>query len=275
MKKKVALVLSGGGAKGAQQLGFIKYLFEKGLKPDVIYGTSVGSLNACGLSFHGVHGVEKVWANIKKKSDVFKFNWLSIILQSSGLYNAKPLRKIIEQNVKGFTPQIKAYSCSVNIETGEIDYCENNDPKYIDRTLASASIPTLNDDVDGYVDGGVREQSPLKKAIEDGADVIYLILCNPFKKNPDPGKKGHWLTNLIRTTDILAHEVFLNDVQNCLWYNRNPQPGKRHVDLVVYAPEKNIMDSLDFNQEKIQAGIKYGYEQAQKGSLNIEYMENL
>ena len=45
MKKKLGLVLAGGGAKGAYEAGVLKYLGECGLKPDIIAGTSIGALN--------------------------------------------------------------------------------------------------------------------------------------------------------------------------------------------------------------------------------------
>lgn len=271
---KLAIVLSGGGAKGSMQFGMLKFLAEQGVKPHVIYGTSVGSLNSAGYAFRGIEGLEKVWASIKSKSDVFKFKFSSIFLLSSGLFHAKPLRKMLEANITG-TPQCDAYSCKVNIETGEIKYTHCSAPDYADSCVASASIPALCEDVDGWVDGGVREQTPLRQAIQDGATKIIVILCNPIKKNPDYAKKSNWVKNLLRSTDLMAHEIFLDDIQTCLYYNRTRENGKREIMIDVYAPEQLVIEALDFNQEKIQPAIQYGYEQAAKGPLSNDFIEKL
>lgn len=271
---KLAVVLSGGGAKGSMQFGMLKRLIEQGVKPHAIYGTSVGSLNAAGFAFRGIEGLEEVWRSIKKKSSVFKFRFRSILLLSSGLFQSKPLRALLEKNTTG-SYQCDAYACKVHIETGEIEYTHCADPGYVDACVASASIPALCEDVNGWVDGGVREQTPLRQAIKDGATKIIVILCNPLKKNPDIAAKSHWAKNLLRSTDLMAHEIFLNDIQTCLYYNRTRENGKVEVQIEVYAPEKLVIDSLDFNQEKIQPAIQYGYEEAGKGPIPTEYIEGL
>lgn len=271
---KLAIVLSGGGARGSVQFGMLKHIIEQGTRPHAIYGTSVGSLNAAGYAFRGIDGLQKVWDSIKKRSSVFKFNLKALILMSSGLYRATPLRKLLEENTTG-EPSCDSYACQVNIETGEVAYVHCKDPGYVDGCVASASIPALCDDVNGWVDGGVREQTPLKQAILDGATKIVVILCSPIQKTPELAKKSNWIKNLLRTTDLLAHEIFVNDVQTCLYYNRTRENGKREVQIEVYAPEKNVIECLDFNQEKIQPAIQYGYEQAKKGPIDNLYIEKL
>lgn len=277
---KTILVLSGGAAKGSIQFGFIKYLYEQGLRPDAVYGTSVGSLNACGLSYVGIDGTERMWGKVKTISDVFKVNWFGPLkriigfffksVKWSGIYNSKPLRKLVEQTIaEGQIPKIPAYACMVSLRTGEIKYVMAGEEGYLDAVIASTSVPVVSDLVGEWGDGGVREQSPLKKAIDDGADKIVVVLCNPYRENPPEGECGQIEQNLIRTTDILAHETFKNDIDNCIWYNRycNLIPGKRFIEIEVYAPETLIIDSHEFTAEKIKNAIAYGYEQAKKGPI--------
>lgn len=271
---KLAIVLSGGAAKGSVQFGTLKYLHEQGFRPNAVYGTSVGSLNAAGYAFKGIDGLQTMWNSITSRSKVFKFNLKSLVLGSSGLFNAAPLKKLIEDNTKG-TPSCDAYACTVHIETGEIKYSHCSDPDFVEKCTASASIPALCDDLDGWIDGSVREQTPLRQAIKDGATKIIVILCNPIQKDPELAKKSNWVKNLLRSTDLLAHEVFLNDIQTCLYYNRTRENGKREVQIEVYAPESLVIQSLDFNQEKIQPAISYGYEQAKKGPIDNLYIERL
>ena len=70
--KKVGLVLSGGGAKGAYEVGVWKALDIMGILPyiDGIYGTSVGALNAALLDTCGTWEAQNIWLNFKK-SDFF------------------------------------------------------------------------------------------------------------------------------------------------------------------------------------------------------------
>lgn len=271
---KTVVVLSGGGAKGSMQFGFLKRLVEEGLKPEAIYGTSVGNLNAFGYSYLGISGLEAFWARIKSKSSVFKLSWLGpikallgLVFKTSwpGLHHAAPLRKLAEEVIKDRQPSIPCFSCVVNIDSGETSYGQGGQPDYVDYVVASASIPALCEPVNRMVDGGIREQSPLKKAIEDGAEKIVVILCNPWRENPDPGSPKNWWDILIRTTDIMSHEIFMDDIKTCLWVNEHLSSGKRKVEIEVYAPDELVIDSLDFVQEKIQPAIAYGYEQAKKG----------
>ena len=63
--KKTALVLCGGGAQGAAEIGFYQAMVELGVRPDCIIGTSVGALNgafiACGMD---ISRMKEIWADI-------------------------------------------------------------------------------------------------------------------------------------------------------------------------------------------------------------------
>ena len=59
-----ALVLTGGGAKGAWQAGVMKALHERGERYDMIVGTSVGAINGAGYSFGGVDRLISLWTGI-------------------------------------------------------------------------------------------------------------------------------------------------------------------------------------------------------------------
>jgi NTE family protein len=67
MTGKLALVMSGGGARGALEVGAVRALLEAGYKPDILVGTSIGAVNAVTLALHGVD--EK---GLQKLTDVFK-----------------------------------------------------------------------------------------------------------------------------------------------------------------------------------------------------------
>ena len=75
-----ALVLSGGGGRGAFQVGVFEYLESIGWKPDIIAGTSIGSMNAAAYAVGGVTNLQKMWASIRTKDMHRFFRWNAIHL---------------------------------------------------------------------------------------------------------------------------------------------------------------------------------------------------
>ena len=63
--KKYALVLEGGGAKGAYQVGAYNALIESGYEFNAVIGTSIGAINAALIAQGDVRLLEEVWRNIK------------------------------------------------------------------------------------------------------------------------------------------------------------------------------------------------------------------
>lgn len=66
MAKTIGFALGGGGARGALQVGALRALFEHGIKPEIITGTSIGAMNAVSLGLFGtdlvgVDKLEEVW----------------------------------------------------------------------------------------------------------------------------------------------------------------------------------------------------------------------
>ncbi len=100
MAKKTALVLSGGGAKGAFQCGAEKYAREvKGYHWDIIAGVSVGALNGAMLAMEKYQRLYEVWNTISS-DQVYTggFNLISIIkllFGAKSFYGNEPLRRLL------------------------------------------------------------------------------------------------------------------------------------------------------------------------------------
>src|SRR5947208_2872200 len=70
----IALVLSGGGVQGDFEIGAVRYLYDHGIRPDIICGTSVGAING-GALFMGEGSLdllESVWLELKVNEDMYK-----------------------------------------------------------------------------------------------------------------------------------------------------------------------------------------------------------
>jgi predicted acylesterase/phospholipase RssA len=146
-----AFVLSGGGSKGAFQVGVLKQLDAKGARPDALYGTSTGAVNAAALAFSGLADLEAVWQKINGVKDVFQQrSWLILPFdllfgKGNGVYRTGPLWKLIQDHVKG-VPRVPVTVTRVNLRTTELVF-ERATPQAPDMpafqkaVLASASTP--------------------------------------------------------------------------------------------------------------------------------------
>ena len=85
---KTAFVLSGGGSKGAYEIGFLKAMMELNIQPNIVTGTSIGALNGCLIAQHDGRIAIQLWENmtmdqIIKDGIQFDFSLESLISQSN------------------------------------------------------------------------------------------------------------------------------------------------------------------------------------------------
>ena len=276
---KTALVLSGGGAKGRWQAGAIKGLYDSGYKWDIVIGTSVGSINAAGFAVLGPTKLKKMWDGITKPKDIlspsgfFKYPRMAYnVFFKGGLYTLEKLEKILEREIGSKLPTYAddVYACKVSLRDGRVVYTRHTDEDYIKSILASSSIPGAMAPIDEWVDGGVREVAPLKKAIEMGAEKITVILCSPWTETMGVygGMPSKFLVkNGLRAIDILCHEVFMTDIQKCLHYNT--LDGRKTIDLEVWAPDKTPCDTLEFDPPDPEAIWNDGYTTVLGNPVNV------
>lgn len=233
---------------------------ERGALPDAIYGTSAGALNAYGLSHVGATGLRELWHSIKSESDIFKKPAWPPLPWRTGYKNAEPLRKLLSKNT--FHPTIPFKVCSLNLKTGEKVYTAHDHPDILNMTVSSASMEGY---VEPYVgnggifgDGGAVENVPLKQAIQDGAEFIFVFLCFPFQeKLQDDWKAEGILGVLKRTYKCRSLELFREDIRHCK--RKNKSGRHREVHVRVIAPDREVLDVLDFSPEKIREGFAEGY----------------
>ena len=77
MSERIAIVMSGGGSKGAFQVGALKRLYEAGIRPQIVCGTSVGALNGAKLAEGTptvIEEMEGLWRSLQKNSDVMAWS---------------------------------------------------------------------------------------------------------------------------------------------------------------------------------------------------------
>lgn len=260
-----ALVLSGGGAKGAYQLGCLETLYAKGFKPDVIIGTSVGAINACGLSYLGLEGLKEVWFSINRPSDILKAK-LHNLLWGTGYYALTPLKELMKKHIYPATdnPSIPFWVSVCDLRTNEVTYRSNNANKriMIQDVLCSSSMPTIMEAVDEWlVDGGLRDIIPLSFAIKTlQADEVTVISAHPLDTSLVSEFKPTFpkiISYLTRAVDVMTSEIQAQDVKLCELYNQ--MEGKRHIKFRLYAPDHYpAIGALDFAASDILMAYHLG-----------------
>ncbi|GAB6189689.1 hypothetical protein JCM30566_14300 [Marinitoga arctica] len=188
---KTLLVLGGGGAAGAYEIGVLKYIVENNIEIDGVYGVSAGALNGAGFVMGKLEEVEKLWKSINEE-DVFDLDIKDhhnkikpFIFDPSPLYNF--LNKIISEKL------ILKSKYDYGILTFDINDFkpvflrkEEMKGKMVDYIFASASYPLFGAiEIDGkkYTDGGVFSNTfPALLADKYGYDkviAIYPVIDNP------------------------------------------------------------------------------------------------
>lgn len=273
---KTAFVLSGGGAAGAYQFGAMKAVIKDfGITPDFIAANSAGALNAAGLSFASLEETENLWRSIKGRRDVFTFKPLflpSLLFGKTALFSNEPLKKIVSQTVLGKTPKIPMTVNWVDMRT-ELLYRQpivDGSEKSVSQIVASTSIPYVVEPEMGYmVDGGVMENTPLKSAIDWGAERIFVFLTKPRREETTyKGYPKNAIDLGLRLAKVIYNEATYNDMKVCKRYNK--VAGRRYIDLYYYAPKESI-NLFDFSPSAIASSLELGYKDAKEKGIHEEF----
>jgi NTE family protein len=239
---KRALVLSGGGARGAFELGALEYMHEK--QPSffdfqIIAGVSVGALNGVMLAQNKFEALQKLWTDIANEKvysghlpkTVFEYVGLilKILFGRRSILGIEPLMNQIKDTVN--LADVKTdYRCGfVSLVSGEYVPCKHvefggDNENFRKAILASSTMPLIWEPVDKIkignqtyeelVDGGVRNISPLKDVIVDQPTEIIIINCSTNESHPAPDAGRNIFKIAQRAlTDITINEIFRGDIE--------------------------------------------------------------
>jgi len=182
-KKKfdTGLILSGGAVRGFAHLGAIQALHEHDVKPDIVAGSSAGSI--AGAFYADGYEPEEILKILtgKKMSDYFR-----VTVPKTGFLQVRGLRKLLEDNLR--TKKIEDLKlplviCATELLSGKAEYFREGD--LIDYIIASCSIPILfetkNIGKKIYVDGGILDNLPVFPLQKECKKLIGIHV-NPLGK---------------------------------------------------------------------------------------------
>ena len=182
-----AFVLSGGGSLGAVQVGALQSLMDAGIRPDVIVGCSVGALNSAFLALDPcrdrLDALESLWLSLNR-ADIFPATRRSIaghvVRRDTHLYEPRGLVDLVDRLVPATdlaNLAIPLHIVTTDLFSGQPVWWMSGDPRQV--LVASASLPGLFPPValagSLHVDGGVTCPVPVQRAIDLGAERIWVM----------------------------------------------------------------------------------------------------
>ena len=185
MQQTYGLVLAGGGAKGAYQIGAWRALRELGIEFNAIAGTSIGAINGALMAQGSFETAMRFWSNaevsnginlpfeLKSGDNLFSLSNMPQIfyevLRNGGI-DISPAKKIVEDNISEEAVRASNIPLAIvtfnlnNMKPVELFVSDMPEGTMIDYIMASARFPGLNKqgpDDSQYLDGGVYDNAPL------------------------------------------------------------------------------------------------------------------
>ncbi len=221
-----ALILEGGGARGAYQVGAIKALCKKGIYFDAAGGTSIGAINAAFYVIHSFDHLYKLWSSttsdelfdidpklidglfdkkITKEEIKEGFQTVLKIIKSRGI-DTSNIKKLLTKYIKEdrfFRSKVEYGLITYNLSDRKPVMMFKKDMpsgKIAECILSSAYLPFFKMEkiIDDkyYVDGGVYENCPIDMFVEAGYDEIYVVRNwqSKLKYKNKKGVKVHIIT---------------------------------------------------------------------------------
>lgn len=300
-RKKVALVLGGGGAKGAAEVGVLKYIEESGIPVDYIVGTSIGSI---------VGGLYSVGYRADQLDSLFRNQrWLDLLTSrstsrgnrifhrdESGEYlfgfpiskkNKSSIRnpRVLPSLVKGdsivsMLQELTKCRDSINFDSLPIPYrCVAVDIREMEEVVLSSgnlsmsmrssmSIPLVYKpvEIDGrlLVDGGLLNNLPVDVARRMGADYVIAVDLTQHKHLENDAQLSYGKSGIAK---LISWALNRPDLKK---YNENC----KNADIYIN-PDLEGMGAADFSMVKISKMILEGEKAGKKALPNLKKLTKI
>ena len=270
------LVLLGGGARGAFQVGVIQAISDAGIPIDIVTGSSVGAVNASVVAAGQTCRLAHYWLNmgtvdvVSPRVDMWRIhNWRAIAKPGKSLIDILK-NKVPWDAIRQGPVQLRVELS--NLQTGRHEVVDNRSCTW-KHVLASTAIPMIFPPVrvDGqcYVDGSLTQTFPLLPAIEAGADTLYVVGLTA--EEPGPGRPEGLYEMAGRTMEIFLHNNLRQDLEQLEKVNglvRQKASSKhREIKVVPFFPHEDLGELegfLNFSRKRTEKLIEIGYQEGRK-----------
>ena len=193
-----AVVLGGGGVLGAVQVGMLRALLDAGVRPDLVVGTSVGAINGAVLAacpaVEVADRLESLWRS-PDAAEVFAAGTVARLRElartRTAAHSAEPLRRALVAQLDDRRIEdlpVPFQCCAARIEDAAEHWFDHG--PVVDAVLASAAVPGLLPPVriggSHYLDGGLVHSIPLGRAVELGAQRVFVLQVGRIEQAARP-----------------------------------------------------------------------------------------
>jgi len=279
--KKTALILEGGGMRGIFSAGVVDFFLEKDLHFPYVIGTSMGACN--GASYVSKQHERSLRIPMNYLDDWRYLSFRNLITEGNlfgmgFIFNEVPY-KLDPFDFDTFERSKQQFiTVATSCKTGEPAYFSKND---LDRMTvlksfeASTSLPFLSTmkEIDGelYLDGGIADSIPIKKALKDGYEKLVVVLTRP----EDYEKSTSAMTKLLAPSyywkyPALAQQIVrrAEDYNQTLDYVKDLEEAGK---VFVIRPEEAIvMPRIGKDKNLLKKAYDVGYERTKKVYEELE-----
>jgi NTE family protein len=264
---RTAFVFAGGGARGSAQIGMLQALVARGITADAVYGASVGAINAAGYcgapTAAGIDTLAERWRAITRE-DVFPQGrfptpW-RFFQQRESVHPNDGIRKVIESGLlfeRLEDSPIPLEVVATSLTDGRMQWFSEGPAA--ERIQASAALPALlppvTVDGEAFIDGGVVNNVPIGRAIAQGAERIFVLLCGPLRYTPHRYRRP--IEGVLTAFFIAVHARFARELEHLpdgvevIVLTVDTEPVSRYddfsaTDALISAGRANANIVLDF-----------------------------
>jgi NTE family protein len=200
----------------------IRALLERDVKPDLVVGTSVGALNGAAVAARPeldmADVLESVWLNLDEDQvfgDSLFARTANRVKSRTDLHSNGPLRQLLERMLpaRRFEDLQIPFQCvAANIERAAEHWFSEG--PLIDAVLASCAVPGILPPVElggeHFIDGGVVNSIPIERAVDLGANEIYVLQVGRIERPLSP-PKNPWQVAMV-AFEIARRHRFAHDM---------------------------------------------------------------
>ncbi|GAA3637040.1 patatin-like phospholipase family protein [Microbacterium awajiense] len=183
-----AFVLGGGGIRGAVEIGMLQAVLGRGVRPDLIVGTSIGAINGALVAKDPTPGVVEALRGAWMSDEADAVYGESLLRQFGRLVKTRthlsspePLRRLLEVAL-GADSTFEDLAVPLRVVAANVERAAESvfsAGPLVPAILASAAVPGLLPavQIDGehYIDGGIVNSIPIEQAVLAGATEVYIM----------------------------------------------------------------------------------------------------
>ena len=266
----IALVLSGGGAKGAYEAGVAAVFVERGLPIRLVAGSSAGALNAAMIADGRMDRLEALWRGLSR-GRVYSLRtrvlfagllpgWLTLLAldRAGSLFDPQPLRELIDASLD--LDRVRASPVRLLVVTSDL---ARREPRLFDNQsvtrealMAAAAVPGAFPAVavDGalLVDGGLTGRAPVLEALAAEPGVGRAVVVMSYA----PDERGAPPTTMRRALEEAFEMGMIHQIRRDVELARLKSPG---VEVHLLQPSAALaLRPLDFDQAGIARALERG-----------------